>query len=132
MNSTLLKSLLVIYENKRNKKLEEAEMKKEKLYKENPRFAEIDDKISSLSIQASKNLINSHNFEYLDNLRKQIELLKNGDLQKTKQIDEMKETISKHSKKHKNIRKDLIEIKKNLIKIKTELRLIQLQDEYFI
>ena len=76
MNSTLLKSLLVIYENKRHKKLEEAEMKKEKLYKENPRFAEIDDKISSLSIQASKNLINSHNFEYLDNLRKQIELLK--------------------------------------------------------
>lgn len=76
MNSTLLKSLLVIYENNRNKKLEEAELKKEQLYKENPRFTEIDDKLSTLSIQASKNLINSSNFEYLDNLRKQIEALK--------------------------------------------------------
>lgn len=76
MNPTLLKSLLVMYENKRNRKLEEAELKKEKLYKENPRFSEIDDKLSSLSIQASKNLINSNNFEYLENLRKQIETLK--------------------------------------------------------
>ena len=76
MNSALLKSLLIIYENKRTKKLEEAEQKKEKLYKENPRFSEIDNKLSTLSIQASKNLINSNNFEYLDNLRKQIENLK--------------------------------------------------------
>ena len=76
MDSALLKSLLIIYENNRNKKLEEVEFKKEKLYKENPRFSEIDDELSTLSIQASKNLINSNNFEYLDKLRKQIEKLK--------------------------------------------------------
>ena len=76
MNTTLLKSLLITYENKRNKKLEEAERKKEKLYNDYPKFTEIDDKLSTLSIQASKNLINSNNFEYLDTLRKQIELLK--------------------------------------------------------
>lgn len=76
MNTTLLKSLLIAYENKRNKKIEEAELKKENLYKEYPKFTEIDDKLSSLSIQASKNLINSNNFEYLDALRKEIEKLK--------------------------------------------------------
>lgn len=76
MNTTILKSLLVIYENKRAKKIEEAEIRKEKLYKENPRFEEIDTKLSTLSINASKNLINSSNFEYLDTLRKEIESLK--------------------------------------------------------
>lgn len=76
MNTTLLKSLLIMYENKRAKKLAEAEKRKEDLYTKNPRFSEIDDQLSTLSISASKNLINSSNFEYLDNLRKQIEALK--------------------------------------------------------
>ena len=76
MNTTILKSLLIIYENKRNQKIEEAEKRKEELYKNYPRFSEIDNKLSSLSISASKNLINSNNFEYLDNLRKEIEKLK--------------------------------------------------------
>ncbi len=76
MNTTLLKSLLIMYENKRTKKLAEAEKRKEDLYTKNPRFSEIDDQLSTLSISASKNLISSSNFEYLDNLRKQIEALK--------------------------------------------------------
>ena len=76
MNTAILKSLLIIYENKRNKKVEEAEMRKQKLYADYPRFEEIDTALSSLSISASKNLINSNNFEYLDNLRKEIEKLK--------------------------------------------------------
>lgn len=76
MNTTILKSLLIMYENKRNKKITEAEKRKEELYKHNPRFSEIDSKLSTLSIAASKNLINSNNFEYLDNLRKEIEKLK--------------------------------------------------------
>lgn len=76
MNTTLLKSLLIMYENKRTKKLAEAEKRKEDLYTKNPRFSEIDNQLSTLSISASKNLISSSNFEYLDNLRKQIEALK--------------------------------------------------------
>lgn len=76
MNTTILKSLLIIYENKRNKKIEEAEQRKINLYKQNPRFEEIDSTLSSLSINASKNLINSNNFEYLNNLRLEIENLK--------------------------------------------------------
>lgn len=76
MNTTILKSLLVVYENKRTKRIEEAEIRKEKLYKENPRFEEIDTMLSTLSINASKNLINSSNFEYLDKLRREIESLK--------------------------------------------------------
>lgn len=76
MNTTILKSLLVIYENKRNKKIAEAEDRKRDLYTQNPRFEEIDSALSSLSITASKNLINSSNFEYLNNLRIQIENLK--------------------------------------------------------
>lgn len=76
MNTTILKSLLIMYENKRNKKLEEAENRKNELYNKYPEFSEIDDKLSKLSISASKNLISSSNFEYLDNLRKEIEKLK--------------------------------------------------------
>ena len=76
MNTTILKSLLTIYENKRNKKIGEAENRKANLYKQNPRFEEIDSAISNLSITASKNLINSSNFEYLNNLRIEIENLK--------------------------------------------------------
>ena len=76
MNTTILKSLLIMYENKRNKKMQEAENRKNKLYEDYPRFSEIDNKLSTLSITASKNLINSNNFEYLDNLRKEIEKLK--------------------------------------------------------
>lgn len=76
MNTTVLKSLLIVYENKRNKKIEESEKRKEDLYKNYPRFSEIDEKLSTLSISASKNLISSSNFEYLDNLRKEIEKLK--------------------------------------------------------
>lgn len=76
MNTTILKSLLIIYENKKNKKIEEAEQRKIELYKQNPRFEEIDSALSSLSIKASKNLINSSNFEYLNKLRQEIEKLK--------------------------------------------------------
>lgn len=76
MNTTILKSLLITYENKRNKKIEEAEMRKNELYRQNPRFEELDSALSSLSINASKNLINSNDFEYLNNLRIQIEKLK--------------------------------------------------------
>ena len=68
MNTTILKSLLIIYENKRNKKIEEAEQRKIELYKQNPRFEEIDSALSALSINASKDLINSNNFEHLNNL----------------------------------------------------------------
>ena len=76
MNITILKSLLTIYENKRNLKIKEAENRKNKLYSEYPRFEEIDTEISSLSISASKNLIASNSFECLDTSRKQIEKLK--------------------------------------------------------
>lgn len=76
MNTTILKSLLIMYENKRNTKLEEAENRKNELYNKYPKFSEIDEKLSKLSISASKNLISSSNFEYLDNLRKEIEKLK--------------------------------------------------------
>lgn len=76
MNTAILKSLLIMYENKRAKKMAEAEKRKEKLYAQDPRFSEIDNQLSTLSISASKNLISSSNFEYLDNLRKQIESLK--------------------------------------------------------
>lgn len=76
MNTKILDSLLTTYENKRIKKQEEAENRKIKLYKENPRLEQIDESLSSLSISASKNMISTSNFEILDKLRKEIELLK--------------------------------------------------------
>lgn len=76
MNTKILNSLLTTYENKRFKKQEEAENRKIKLYKENPRLEQIDESLSSLTISASKNMISTSNFEILDKLRKEIELLK--------------------------------------------------------
>ena len=92
---------------------------------------ELKEKVNELE---EKDLQKTEQIELLKNKdqqnTKQIELLKNEDLQKTKQIDEMKETITKHSKRHKNTRKDLIEVKKKSIKLNTELRLIQLRDVF--
>ena len=43
MNNSTLKQLLTEYSAKRNRELAEANIKKEKIYKENPRLQEIDD-----------------------------------------------------------------------------------------
>ena len=76
MNNTTLKTLLTEYEKKRLKSENDLQIRKENLYKEYPQFEEIDEKISSLAISSTKELIKNNNSKILDNLNKQINALK--------------------------------------------------------
>ena len=65
----------------------------------------------------------------------QINELKEEDLKKSQQINEIKIEIDKHKKEHmrynkiiKNVKSDLMDMKKESIKLKNELRLLQLRD----
>ncbi len=54
MNNSTLKQLLLEYSRKRNKEIADANIKKEKIYQENPRLQEIDDELSKFSIQTAQ------------------------------------------------------------------------------
>ena len=49
MNNSTLKQLLLEYSRKRNKEIADANIKKEKIYQENPRLQEIDDELSNFT-----------------------------------------------------------------------------------
>ena len=57
MNNVLLKQLLNEYDFKRNKALEEANQKKEKLLEVNPKISEINKELSNISIVATRKII---------------------------------------------------------------------------
>lgn len=57
MNSPLLKQILNKYNLKREKAIIEAETKKKKLMEVNPKLLEIDNKLSKISIEATKSII---------------------------------------------------------------------------
>lgn len=57
MNSPLLKQVLTEYDFKRNKAIENAEIRKKQLLEVNPKLAEIEKEISKISIESSKALI---------------------------------------------------------------------------
>jgi len=57
LNSPLLKQVLTEYDFKRNKAIENAEIRKKQLLEVNPKLAEIEKEISKISIESSKALI---------------------------------------------------------------------------
>ncbi len=63
MDNSLLKQILIEYDLKRNKAIDEAESRKEKLLEINPKIAEIDKELSKISIDSARNMINSSNEE---------------------------------------------------------------------
>ena len=76
MNSTILKNILIEYEQKRTKAQRTAELKKQELYLSKPILQEIEDKLHSLSISTSKALIQNNDKALLENFEKQITDLK--------------------------------------------------------
>ena len=54
MNNSLVKQILIEYDVKRNKAIEEAEARKNNLLEVNPKLSEIESELSKISIQASK------------------------------------------------------------------------------
>ena len=77
MNNSTLKQLLTEYSAKRNRELAEANIKKEKIYKENPRLQEIDDELSKFSIQTAKSILQTNDKTLLNQLKIKKESLLN-------------------------------------------------------
>lgn len=63
------------YEYLRKKEMEEAQERKEQVYKKIPRVKEIDEEISQLSSSISRNLLSDRNKKVLDESKKMMELL---------------------------------------------------------
>jgi len=76
MNNLILSTLLKEYERKRLTAEKDLEIRKNKLYEENPRLQEIDDELSKIGISTAKALIVSNSAELLNDLNKKVELLK--------------------------------------------------------
>ena len=77
MNSSTLKTMLIEYQQKKANAEQEAEIKKEQLYTNEPELQEIEDKLTSLAISTTKLLIQNNDSALLEDLKKQIEILKN-------------------------------------------------------
>lgn len=76
MNNAILSSLLKNYERKRLSAEKDLEVRKNKLYLENPRLQEIDDELSKIGISTAKSLIISNSVDLLNQLNTKVKLLK--------------------------------------------------------
>lgn len=76
MNNSILKDLLKKYELKRLSSIRDAENRKRELYLSSPKLQEIDDKLRKISINTAKIILQNNSKESLDNLKKDIETLK--------------------------------------------------------
>lgn len=77
MEQKLLKQVLREYDEKRNKAIFDATMRKNELLKSNPELSEIESKLSSISIQSSKEILQSNkkSNDILNNLKKETSIL---------------------------------------------------------
>ena len=76
MNSAILSTLLKDYERKRLYAEKDLEIRKNKLYTENPRLQEIDDELSKIGISTAKSLIMSNSVDLLNTLNTKVNILK--------------------------------------------------------
>lgn len=77
MNNAILSDILKKYDKKRLLAEKDLDLRKEKLYTENPRLEEIDLELTKLGISAAKNLIISNSSDLINELNTRVELLKN-------------------------------------------------------
>ena len=75
-NKTIIKELLKEYEIKHQKALIELENKKQSLYNRCPELLEIENKLNSLGISTAKCILTNNNSSHLDNLKNEINKLK--------------------------------------------------------
>ena len=76
MNNSILNELLKEYEQKRLTNIRNLEKRKKELYLSNPKLQEIDNKLSNISINSAKLILQNNSKETLNNLKKEIENLK--------------------------------------------------------
>ena len=76
MNNSILNSLLAEYEKIRLNNIYDLEKRKKELYLSNPKLQQIEEKLSSLSINAAKSILQNNSNNYLSDLKNNIENLK--------------------------------------------------------
>ncbi len=76
MDNSNLKTLLIQYDQKRNSAIAKSRNKKYEIYSSFPELEKIDNDISSLSIQAIKAVLTTRDKSIVDNLNKQLSVLK--------------------------------------------------------
>lgn len=76
MADTILKNILLQYNQKKTSAEYEAEQRKQKLYQKYPKLQAIDDKLTSLAISTTKSLIKNNDKNLLNELNKNIDSLK--------------------------------------------------------
>ena len=86
MNNSVLNDLLKQYEKTRLNNIHDLEKRKKELYLSNPKLQEIDDKLSNISINTAKSILQKNSSEYLNTLKIEIENLKNEKLKILKSI----------------------------------------------
>jgi len=75
VNSLILKELLIEYEKKRLKSLQDLDFRKEELYLKIPRLKEIENELNSSSISFAKSMLKNNNLN-IEDLKQKIENLK--------------------------------------------------------
>ena len=95
MNS-ILKNILNQYNQKKSKAEYEAEIRKQKLYKNYPELQEIDNNLTTLAISTAKSLINNNDKQLLDNLNKNITQLKEKKKKILKSLNLSEDYFSPH------------------------------------
>lgn len=76
MNNSILNDLLKQYEKTRLNNMHDLENRKKELYLSNPKLQEIDQKLSSLSINTAKSILQNNSAESLSTLKENISKLK--------------------------------------------------------
>ena len=76
MNNSILNDLLKQYEKTRLNNMHDLENRKKELYLSNPKLQEIDEKLSSLSINTAKSILQNNSAESLSTLKENISNLK--------------------------------------------------------
>lgn len=87
VDNSILSSLLKKYEQKRLFAEKDLEVRKNKLYFENPRLQDIDDELTRVGISTAKAIIMCNSKELLDELNKKVDALKNEKYQILKNLD---------------------------------------------
>lgn len=96
MNNSILNDLLKQYEQKRISNMRNLENRKKELYLSNPQLQEIDDKLSKLSINTAKLILQNNSKGYLENLKKDVEKLKKEKLELLKKINVSEDFLLPH------------------------------------
>lgn len=76
VNSSILKELLIEYEKKRLKALQDLDYRKEELYAKFPRLREIENELNSSSISFAKSMLNTNKAPNIEDLKNKIDILK--------------------------------------------------------